>query len=158
MAGCGHGLHGGPANLDRAAVGYWGVLKPDVVLCADEIRGTVRAGEDESTGEVVVVQVRFGNMGDADAGFRRGGFYPVRVPLRIDDQRHLAVVDHVAAVPERPRFDGNNVHRFIVLAQPDVGAVSRSAGIWPPRRQGAAPPGALGSWRGGSAVGNQLRR
>ncbi|GAA1763347.1 hypothetical protein GCM10009712_09980 [Pseudarthrobacter sulfonivorans] len=63
------------------------------------------------------MQVRLGNMGDPDVRLGRRGLHPVRVPLRIDDQGHTAVVDHVAAVAERPGFNDNNLHKVIVPAR-----------------------------------------
>ncbi len=57
------------------------------------------AGQDEPAGEVVIVQMRFGHVGDPDVGRRGGSLHPVCVALWIDDQGRLSVVDQVASVP-----------------------------------------------------------
>jgi hypothetical protein len=62
-------------------------------------------GQGQAAADVVVVYMRLGDMGDphATAPGERGD--AVDVPLRVDHDRHAAVVGQVAAVAERRRLD-----------------------------------------------------
>jgi hypothetical protein len=56
----------------------------------------------------VVADVRLEDVGDAHAGLLGGGDHAVDVTLGVDDDRDLAVVDAVAAVPQGRGVDGDD--------------------------------------------------
>ena len=85
-------------------------LEVNRVRGVHEVARAVRPGQFEPAGEVVVVDVGLGDVGDGDAGVAGGCLDAVRVPLRVDDQRHGAVMDEVAAVPELGGLDDDDVH------------------------------------------------
>ena len=82
----------------------------DGVGGVDEIAGAVGAGQDQPAGDVVIVHVRFGHVRDGYPGVTGGRLDAVRVALRVDRQRHRAVVDQVAAVPELRGLDDDDFH------------------------------------------------
>ncbi len=68
----------------------------------------MRAGEGEATGDVVVVQVRLDDVGEAQAALVQDGEQAVEVALRVDDHRHGAVVHQVGPVAQRRRRHGDD--------------------------------------------------
>jgi len=69
------------------------------------------AGEQQPTGEVVVVDVRLCDVRDLDpAGVVDLGLDPVGVALWINNQCDLAVMDEIAAVAERWCLDDDDMH------------------------------------------------
>ena len=98
------------AHADRLAVRDGSALEPDGVRGVDEIAGAVGAGQDQPAGDVVIVHVRFGHVRDGYPGVTGGRLDAVRVALRVDRQRHRAVVDQVAAVPELRGLDDDDFH------------------------------------------------
>ena len=63
------------------------------------------------------MDVGLGDVGDGDAGVAGGRIDAVRVPLRVDDQRHGAVMDEVTAVPELGGLDDNDVHGSLLAGR-----------------------------------------
>jgi hypothetical protein len=106
----GEGFDGKGADPDALAVGDGGALKHHRISGIDEVTRAVRLRQFQAAGEVVVVDVGLGYVGDGHPGAAGGGFDPVRVPLRVDDERYRAVMDEVAAVPQLRGFDHNHFH------------------------------------------------
>ena len=111
--GC-EGRDGEGADAELLPVRDRIALVGDLLLGPHEVGRRVSAGQDEPAREVVVVQVGLGDVRDPHARGLRGLLDPVRVPLRVDDERDLAVVDQVAAVPELGCVDGHDLHATIV--------------------------------------------
>jgi hypothetical protein len=67
-------------------------------------------GQGPAARDVVVVDMGLGHGGDTHPG--RGGRSqdPLHVTLRVDHDRHLAVVDDRCVVPELGRFDGQGTN------------------------------------------------
>src|SRR5215469_3749000 len=99
-----------PADLHGVAVADRGALEGDGVIAIDQVGRAGRPGQREAAGDIVIVYVRLGDVGDAhaSAGGQRG--HPVGVPLRVDDQGGLTVVHEIAAVAELWRLDLEHFH------------------------------------------------
>lgn len=82
-------------------------------------------GQDESAGDVVVVDVGLGHVGELDSSLVKQGFDAVDVALGVDDQPHLPVVDEVAAVPELGSVDDGDIHETF---PPELGVGTRPKG------------------------------
>ena len=110
----GDGLYGQGSHADSLAVGDGLALELHRVGGVHQVLRTVGLGELRAAGDVVVVQVGFSDMGDGHARFTGGSFHAVRVPLRIDDKAHRAVVHQVAPVPQLRGIDDNDVHGILL--------------------------------------------
>ena len=110
VAGCCDGLDPQLADGDDLAVGDGLALVVDGVRRVDEVGRAGLAGKDEAAGDVVVVDVGFGDVGDPCARVRGGSQDAVGVALGVDDKCDLAVVNEVAAVPELRGFDDGYMH------------------------------------------------
>jgi hypothetical protein len=95
----------GVADLDGVAVGDRRPVEADRVGGVDQVRRAGGGGQRRPPGEVVVVDVRLGDVGDAQSVVRGQRGDPVGVPLRVDDQGNRLVMDQVAAVTEGGRLD-----------------------------------------------------
>src|SRR5262249_8767451 len=93
------------ADLDGVAVADRCPVETDRVGGVDQVRRAGGGGQGRSAGEVVVVDVRLGDVGDAQPVARGQRGDPVGVPLWVDDQGNRPVVDQVAAVAEGGRLD-----------------------------------------------------
>ncbi len=84
-----------------------------VLYDADGTELAVAGNEREATGDVVVVDVGLGDVGDAHPELVDQGEDPVDVALRVDDEGDLAVVGEVAAVAEAGGGDRADVdHQY----------------------------------------------
>ena len=92
-------------GVDDVAVGDRASVVVDVIACRHCVVGADGAGQFEPSGDVVVVQVGFQHVGDADLALLREVEYAVDVALRIDHDRDAVVGDQVAAVTESGGFD-----------------------------------------------------
>ena len=93
------------ADLDRVAAGDRRPVERDRVGGVDQVRRAGGRGKGGPASEVVVVDVRLGDVGDPHFVLRGQCGDPVGVPLRVDDQGGAAVVDQVAAVAKARRLD-----------------------------------------------------
>jgi hypothetical protein len=99
-----------PADLHPVTVADRGAVEGHRVVRVDQVSRTGRPGERQAAGDVVVVHVCLGHVGDPHAGVGGQGDDPVDVPLRVDDQGGLAVMHQVAAVAERRCLDREHFH------------------------------------------------
>lgn len=92
--------------------------------------------QHEATAHVVVVEVGLGDVADANAGVLHRRQNPVEIALRVDHQRVGAVVDDVAAIPERRGLDDDHLHGLASSGwmRGSVRAIPRDQGL-----SGAAP-------------------
>ena len=132
VAGSRHHSNRERAHFDDVAVAHATVIEGQDLCCGVQVGGAGAPGQGEPAGDIVVMQVGLGDVGDGDHGVVGGRQHAVEVPLGIDDQRHLAVVHQVAAVPERWCLDGLDVHggsfRSVAAGRPTV---RRSQGTQP---------------------------
>ena len=68
------------------------------------------AGQFQTAGDVIVVNVGFQYVGDLHAAVGGEVEDPVDVALRVDHHRDVTVGDQVAAVAETGGFDDGHVH------------------------------------------------
>jgi hypothetical protein len=105
--------------LDRSGVDDVAVVDRaptvvDVITGGYRVVGADGAGEFESSGHVVVVQVGFQHVSDADLVLVGEGEHAVDVALRIDDHGDAVVGDQIAAVTESGGFDDRDVHVLLL--------------------------------------------
>ena len=113
MAGRGHHPQPDrPADLDHIAVADRLAIETDRVGAVHQVSRADRAGQGQAAADVVVVDVRLGDMGDPDAFplGQRGD--AISVPLRIDDDGDLAVMGQVAPVAQGRRFDRQDLDHY----------------------------------------------
>jgi hypothetical protein len=108
----GRGNHGDRqvADPDDLPIGDRLTLECHRVGRIDQICGTVGTRKGESAGDVVVVQMSLGDMGDGDSGISRRRLHSVDVTLWINDERDRAVVHQIAAISQLRGFDNDDVH------------------------------------------------
>ncbi len=95
-------------DLDDVSVADGGALERDRVGGVDVIGRAGGLGKGQPAGEVVVVDVRLKDVGDAHTGLVGDGEHSVDVALGVHDHGHLAVVREVGAVAEGGRLDGED--------------------------------------------------
>ena len=84
--------HGEPAHLQHVPVGDRRTVEGNVVCGVDQVLGPELPGEDQASGDVVIVEVGFGHMRDTDTRCARGFLHAVGVALGVDgnhDDLHL---------------------------------------------------------------------
>jgi len=105
------GAHPHPiADLDDLAVTDRCAVEGDLVVGVDQVRRSRGPCQRDATGDVVVVDVGLEDMSQPNAVVPDDLQDAVDVALRVDDERHLAVVDEIAAVAERRCFDRADRH------------------------------------------------
>src|SRR5262249_41597377 len=97
-------------DLDLVAVGHRGPVEPDRVGRVDQVPRPGGPGQGEPAAEVVVVDVRLGDVSDPDAVPAGAVEHPVDITLRVDDKCRPAVVHQVAAVAKGRRLDLQHFH------------------------------------------------
>jgi hypothetical protein len=101
------------AGLDHVAVSDRGPPERHLIGRVHVIGGAGGAGQRVAAGDIVIVQVGLENVRDLRAALGGKPEHPVEVPLRVDDQRCLAVRHQVAAVSQGLRLDRANLdHRL----------------------------------------------
>ena len=103
--GCQHPQPHGAADLKAVAVADRSAVEADGVGSIDQVTRASRTGERQSAGDIVVVDMGLGDVSDPHAPLLGQGRDAVNIPLRVDDDRHLAVVRQVAAVAKSRRLD-----------------------------------------------------
>src|SRR5690606_23570754 len=98
------------ADVDAVARFQSGRLVVESLGLPDEIDGAVPPCELGTPGDVVVVQMRLGDMRDAHAPIPCQPLDPVEVALRVDHHTDGTVMDQVAAIPQRIGANDLDVH------------------------------------------------
>ena len=107
--GGGHRGHPHPvADLDDLAVADRGPFEGHVVVGVDEVRRACALGQRETAGDVVVVDVGLEHVGEPDPLRVEEVEDAVDVPLGVDDEGDLAVMDEVGAVTQGGRLESQH--------------------------------------------------
>src|SRR5215467_9040238 len=93
------------ADWENVAVVHRGPGKRHLVLGVDQIRRACVLSQRQPACDVVVMDVRLEDVGESDALIAEHCQDAVDVPLRIDYEGDLAVVDEVAPIPETRRLE-----------------------------------------------------
>jgi hypothetical protein len=91
----------GGGHGDPVAVGHRNPLEAHLVRGGDQVAGAGQTGQSQSAGDVVVVQVRLGDVGDPDTDASGLVQDPVDAALRVHHYRRSAVVHQIRPVPPR---------------------------------------------------------
>lgn len=103
------------ADRDCLAVRDWLMLKLNFIRCVDEVDSILASCQHQTAGQVVIVQMGFRDVRDSHTSIRRSLLNPVRITLRIDDQRHLPVMHEIRAVSKLRSINHNHIHKFLLL-------------------------------------------
>jgi hypothetical protein len=112
------------ADRDLVTVPDGATLEGRPLLGRHEVRDPESGRQRPSPGDVVVMDVGLRDEDDPEAGGRRRGDHPVDVPLRVDHDGDLSVVDQIGAVPQlwyrqRQGFDHRSTTPFSPLVPQD---------------------------------------
>ena len=100
VPGSGHGRDKHRPVPHLIPVGHRLPIERHRIGTVDHVIGRRSTRELEAAGHVVVVDVRLENRDAAETLVREHGLHAIDVALRVDHDRHAAVVDDVAAVSE----------------------------------------------------------
>ena len=151
VPGCGQGPHHHRrAHGHVLIVGDRGPVVGDLVGGVDEVRGAGALGQGQAAGDVVVVDVGLEHVADPHA-FGGGQVEDaVDVALRVDHERHLPVVDEVAAVAQGRGLDrddrrgllgraagcgAGHLGVVVIVVTSSSGRRCRPGGCWRSRRR-----------------------
>ncbi len=103
-----------------------------------KVPSTGDTSQGETAADVVVVDMRFVNVGDLDTGFIDHGNNAIDIALRIDDERNRTILHDVGAVPRLPAIASNSGY-----AQPS--SMSRNTSAVPGNRDSDSTHGPAAS-------------
>ena len=130
-----HDGHGQGPGDDLVVIANGQAVEADLLGRRDDVRCPGLAGQRETAGDVVVMDVGLQHVRDPHPTGLRGGQNPADVTLRVDHDSLGPVVDQVAAIAQGGRLDGHDLRHVVAApfksqSRPRV-AMSRRA---------AAPP------------------
>ena len=107
--GQGRDREGAGGDLGTIAEGRAFPGEAEVLAFGHDVGGAQPAGQVQAPAQIVVVDVRLQDMGDADPQGLGRLQVAVGLALRVDHDGYLAVVDQVAPVPEPCRLEADGL-------------------------------------------------